>query len=251
MSVTAHQFKISPLNEHYEGDYSAEMVEWRRIGAKGKARNLASLVPADVESVLEVGCGTGAVLAAVKALGLGTAHIGIDVADPDLHTAEEAKGLDLRSYDGARLPFADGSFDLVFASHVLEHVPDERGFLAELGRVSRKWIYIEVPCELHLRTSYRALQATLNIGHINAYTPESFLLTLSTSGLAVRELKLFDHSAEVHAFGSSPLKGQIKSFIRGALLATNKKLAARLLTYHCGALCAPSGGATVPMDRPS
>lgn len=33
------------------------------------------------------------------------------------------------------LPFADGSYDLVFASHVLEHIVDDRQALAEIGRI--------------------------------------------------------------------------------------------------------------------
>lgn len=35
------------------------------------------------------------------------------------------------------LPFPDGSFDFVFASHVLEHVPDDRRALGELRRILR------------------------------------------------------------------------------------------------------------------
>jgi SAM-dependent methyltransferase len=39
--------------------------------------------------------------------------------------------------DGLRLPFPDGSFDRVIAAEVLEHVPDDRGAMAELVRVLR------------------------------------------------------------------------------------------------------------------
>ena len=35
------------------------------------------------------------------------------------------------------LPFADGSFDRIVASEVLEHIPDDTGAIAELGRVLR------------------------------------------------------------------------------------------------------------------
>jgi SAM-dependent methyltransferase len=35
------------------------------------------------------------------------------------------------------LPFADGSFDRVIASEVLEHIPDDEGAMAELSRVLR------------------------------------------------------------------------------------------------------------------
>jgi SAM-dependent methyltransferase len=37
--------------------------------------------------------------------------------------------------DITAMPFADGSFDLVICSHVLEHVPDDRAALRELKRV--------------------------------------------------------------------------------------------------------------------
>ena len=42
------------------------------------------------------------------------------------------------------MPFADGVFDYVICSHVLEHVPDPAAVIAELTRVARAG-YIEVP----------------------------------------------------------------------------------------------------------
>jgi SAM-dependent methyltransferase len=39
--------------------------------------------------------------------------------------------------DGLRLPFADGAFDRVVVSEVLEPIPDDRGALAEIARVVR------------------------------------------------------------------------------------------------------------------
>jgi SAM-dependent methyltransferase len=45
-------------------------------------------------------------------------------------------GVDLRA-DLCRLPFADGSFDVVLASHVLEHVRDDRAAIAEIWRILR------------------------------------------------------------------------------------------------------------------
>ena len=39
--------------------------------------------------------------------------------------------------DALRLPFADGSFDRVIASEVLEHIPDDEQAMAELARVLR------------------------------------------------------------------------------------------------------------------
>ena len=49
--------------------------------------------------------------------------------------------------DVHRLPFADGSLDLVFATGLFEHVADERGVIAEIHRVLRKGglVHVEVP----------------------------------------------------------------------------------------------------------
>lgn len=41
------------------------------------------------------------------------------------------------SIDIQRLPFAEGSFDLLYCSHVLEHIPDDRLAMRELARVLR------------------------------------------------------------------------------------------------------------------
>jgi SAM-dependent methyltransferase len=39
--------------------------------------------------------------------------------------------------DLTRLPFADASYDLVYASHVLEHIPNDRAAVAEIRRILR------------------------------------------------------------------------------------------------------------------
>ena len=48
---------------------------------------------------------------------------------------------------GKNLPFGDKEFDLVIASHVLEHVEDLEFFIKEIERISSKG-YIELPSRL-------------------------------------------------------------------------------------------------------
>lgn len=239
-------FEVGQHNAHYEGVYSAQEQEWRRICAIDKAAHIADLLGeagGQIGSVLEVGCGTGAVLARLSSLGIGREFTGIDVVDPNMNLETDgATGIFRWSaYDGVTIPFADGAFDLVYASHVLEHVPEQRPFLRELARVARRYVFVEVPCELHGRTSHRAMQSTLNIGHINFYTPDTFLLMLQTSGLKVSKLGVYDHSVEVQAFHTSKIRGFAKSAVRKALLAISPQLATRIATYHCAALCQVSG----------
>jgi SAM-dependent methyltransferase len=235
--VLSQRFKVPEFNKHYEGEYSDRMVIWRRIAARDKASNLQTLLRnRQITNVLEVGCGTGAVLAAVRDAGIGSSHIGVDIADPSLHRDERANNLDLKQYDGETLPYPDQSFELVFASHVVEHVPHPRRFLEELARVSRRFVYVEVPCELHARTSFGALQTSLDIGHINHFSPEAFLLLLQTSGLNVEAMEIFDHSFGVHSFQKGKVKGTVAMALRRSLRELNRTIASRVFTYHCGAL---------------
>ena len=234
-------FVVPRYNEHYEGAYDERALEWRRLGARDKAANLSSLLQGQaVGSVLEVGCGTGAVLAAVARAGIGQSHTGVDLADPDKHRDPAARQLNLSRFDGQRLPFEDGAFDLVYASHVIEHVPEPRALLAEMARVARRWVYVEVPCELHLRTNRRHLQQSLDIGHINAFTPESFRLLLETSELKVAHMGVFDHSLDVHAFQKGRLRAVPKLMLRRLLLGISPSLATRFFTFHVGALVTKS-----------
>lgn len=231
-------FDISPLNSHYDGEYSDRMKAWRRLAAHDKVNNLQAMLRFEsVSSVLEVGCGTGAVLAEVARRGVGQQHFGVDISDPSEHADTEGTSVQLQRYDGDKLPFDDRSFDLVFASHVIEHVPDPRGFLAEMARVASHLIYLEVPCELTIRAGRRSLQPSVSTGHINFYTPESFLLLLQTSDLEVQSLKLFDHSLEVLQFDKSTAKGWIHKVLRQSAFLMNPVFASRVFTFHCGALC--------------
>jgi SAM-dependent methyltransferase len=81
---------------------------------------------------LDVGCGNGNHLRRLAALGFRAR--GLDVS-PRAVALCRAAGLDVDegTLEDARLPAA--SFDLVVASHVLEHLRDPRAFLAEAARV--------------------------------------------------------------------------------------------------------------------
>ena len=92
---------------------------------------------ADGVDVLDCGCGMGFYLMAMQQL-RAVRLTGLDM-DPDRLRYAEELGVraTLVQGDGEALPFADGSFDRVLMSEVLEHVPDDGAALREAHRVLR------------------------------------------------------------------------------------------------------------------
>jgi len=90
------------------------------------------------KNVLDVGCGAGTDLARF-ARG-GAVVTGVDISSSAIALARQnfaQQGLtaDLREADGERLPFADESFDLVFAHGVVQYTSNDAALVAECRRV--------------------------------------------------------------------------------------------------------------------
>jgi SAM-dependent methyltransferase len=93
--------------------------------------------PATLDA-LDVGCGIG--LTDRQLRGRLDSLTGTDVSEADLEkAARENPGVRYMPAERARLPFEDDSFDLVFASSVVQVVPiaERPRFISELARVTR------------------------------------------------------------------------------------------------------------------
>ena len=107
------------------------------------------------KEILDVGCGTGAIL---KQLGNPEKNVGIDLA-PEAISFCRQRGLDnVRQGDIGALPFADASFDAVICSSVLYHqwVGDIAGAVCEMHRVLRPGgvVLINVPAFPFLHSAH-------------------------------------------------------------------------------------------------
>jgi ubiquinone/menaquinone biosynthesis C-methylase UbiE len=90
------------------------------------------------DRVVEVGCGTAALSAALAQRGADV--VASDVSLRWLALAQKRLGdtcVELVACAAESLPFSDASFDVVAASDVIEHVEDPGRFVAEAGRVLR------------------------------------------------------------------------------------------------------------------
>jgi SAM-dependent methyltransferase len=80
--------------------------------------------------VLEIGAGTG-----LQARLLTEAGFEVSAIDLPSSSYAATREFPVVEYDGNTLPFPEASFDIVFSSNVLEHVPDLTLMLAQIKRV--------------------------------------------------------------------------------------------------------------------
>jgi SAM-dependent methyltransferase len=91
--------------------------------------------------LLEIGCGMGSDL--VQFARAGAHCTGIDITPRSVEITRHRFALyglkgNFMLSDGERLPFASGSFDVVYSNGVLHHTPDTAGAIREVHRVLRK-----------------------------------------------------------------------------------------------------------------
>src|SRR5262245_19953615 len=60
-----------------------------------------------------------------------------DLTDEAVASIRGLVGSDVHRIEGARLPFPDAEFDRVVVVDMLEHVPDDAAFVAELARITK------------------------------------------------------------------------------------------------------------------
>lgn len=124
---------------------------------------IAGMIKKDAPgSILEVGSGPGGI-------SLYLCDREVTGVDLDFSGLEGMAGANFKPVkaDARALPFADGSFDVVVCSDMLEHVPapERKGVIKELWRVARRKVYLGFPIketygpwETKIERMYKALR---------------------------------------------------------------------------------------------
>jgi 2-polyprenyl-3-methyl-5-hydroxy-6-metoxy-1,4-benzoquinol methylase len=169
-----------PTGNTYDKYGSANPVV-RRLMARFERDMFELLDRAGPRSILDVGCGEG-VLTEQWAQRFPGRVVGIDLDDPKLREEwkqRERPNLQFHAGDGHTLPYQDGEFEAATAMEVLEHVPDPDAVLAQMARVSARWVLVSVPREPLWRALNMARGAYLRDwgntpGHLNHWSKRSF-----------------------------------------------------------------------------
>jgi SAM-dependent methyltransferase len=240
------------LQEFYEQCYTPgvdgeKYRRWRDLGAVGKADHVVELVrraalPAP-RTVAEVGCGDGAVLTELGRRDFGGRRVGYEISASGVKlTAERAEVAEAHVFDGARLPAGDDAYDLVFATHVLEHVPDPAPLTRELLRVGRA-VVLEVPLEANVSARRPAARAASEgVGHLHRFDRAAIRRLVTDAGWKVDAEVLDPLPPEVHLFGAQTPVARAKGHAKWALRAAAAALppvGERLVTLHFALIATP------------
>lgn len=135
---------------------------------RNKVRLLKGMIPEQVETILDVGCGNGAITnvfaPCYRIVGGDRSWVALQ------HLCAQKVQLSADS-----LPFRSQSFDLVMSHQMLEHLPDEvfQRAITELERVAKRYLLVSVPYRdplLHVRACCKECRCKYNIwGHLRNF----------------------------------------------------------------------------------
>jgi SAM-dependent methyltransferase len=178
---------VRDFYESFWADAPADPEPWawerRRALLLGEAR--------PGERVLDLGCGAGRFLAALREAG--AEPVGVEIAEAAAARARaNVPGADVRvlERDGS-LPLGHGEIDLVWCSEVLEHIPDVAHALLEVRRVLKPGGRLLATVPYHGRVQAAAIALTRfdahfdPLGqHLRFFTRGSLTATLEHAGFA-------------------------------------------------------------------
>ena len=153
-----------------------KLAEYRESEAEqARTSDLMSLLPKDIESVLDIGARDGFISKLLADRVRSVTALDLSVPEIDDARIHCVKG------DATALDFEDASFNLIMCAEVLEHLPGPMLDQAcnELSRVSNRYLLIGVPFMQDLRldrtTCFQCGTKNPPWGHVNSFDERRLL----------------------------------------------------------------------------
>ncbi len=165
-------------------------------------------------SVLEIGCATGELIAAVP-VQAGGRKVGMDISSANVAAARSRfPDVDFRCGDFRLGDFSDARaplFDAVIMSDVLEHVPDDESFLRDAAALGDT-VLVNLPIEDNWLNRNRAYGPDDVSGHLRRYTLADGLALFERAGLEVTAFA----QVWVHETATEPARRALRLERQGA-----------------------------------
>ncbi|MCA9911391.1 MAG: class I SAM-dependent methyltransferase [Anaerolineae bacterium] len=195
--MPAHDSHSGLGKDRYAAKYRDDVelqAQWLNFGAIEKTNSIQILLERNAikpHTLLELGCGTGAILQECKRRGLAEAYSGIDYSEDAIAYLKThvpnvtAYAADIMKDD----LLVEDVFDVVIISHVLEHLEAPHDLLTSLlSKLKFTYLIAEVPLEdlplLRIRSRLWGRPGE-QAGHVQVYTQRSFEALLTASGFEI------------------------------------------------------------------
>jgi ubiquinone/menaquinone biosynthesis C-methylase UbiE len=181
-----------PVREEYARLAGRYDRRWARYLDRSIARTLAHVRPVRHESLIDVGCGTGRLLAGLLRRQAAGDLIGVDLSPEMLSVARtRLEGrVQLVEASADELPFDDGRFDWLVCSSVFHYLPDPEATLAEWRRVLRPGGQLVLTdwCSdfLSMRLLDRLLRRFTR-AHVHTWSADELERMVRSAGFGMRE----------------------------------------------------------------
>lgn len=202
---------------------------WHLEDSLFKAQRIASMLARHAEinpnTICEIGCGAGGILAELqKMLSDHITFTGYDIS-PQAH-ALSARFSNPRCQFVLGDAFADSlKYDLVLVMDVIEHVEDYFLFLRH-SKGKGDWKLYHIPLDAYVSGILRGNNSWDTAGHLHLFTIETALKALQHTGHRVIDWTFTDPSI---ATPRKTTREKVANLVRRPLARLSKKFAARLM----------------------
>lgn len=176
---------IAPI--YQDGTYASKNPDFGDEDAAWKAGNAVTFLRehgVSARRIAEVGCGGGAVLAGVARELKATEAVGYEPM-PEAFAHALRRTDSVISFRNESIgPDSSESFDLVLCFDVFEHIEDYFGFLRNLRRMGRDFLF-HIPLDMNAQMVARGepiRRVRDQVGHIHYFSRDSALTSLAECG---------------------------------------------------------------------
>jgi SAM-dependent methyltransferase len=212
------------------GEYHQRHPTGGAEDAVWKAGHIAALLKdhdLPFDTAVEVGCGSGQILACLEKAFSSAHFCGYDISPGVLPLWEELRGggasIEFRQEDFLK---TQDSFDLLLLIDVFEHIPDYMGFLQAV-QPRAKFHVFHIPLELSAQGIIRdvPMRARKDVGHLHYFSRTTALATLKDCGYDVIDVRYTNASLD----RAKTRKAKALNFIRRPAHRLVPELTVRLL----------------------
>ena len=241
--------------DHYDATYKSNLekeAEWLRRNASGKADSVEWLLRRNwikPKRILELGCGTGAILSELKRRNVAEKYYGVDYSREAIQYLSQIEPeIECTTADITEnyRPFSNiSSFDVVVVSHTIEHLENPIQFLRAVSRMRFGYLIAEVPLEDLLFGKLKAVikDRTENpAGHVQFFDRPNFRRLLKKADFQIIDERLYppvlDRSTLRFAYQEQSGRIQFQKLLtERALPILLKPVWSRLYHGHFAVLC--------------